>query len=61
MNTVGIEGYREFLARRDGDADLLHRSLASREEFFGGLEADPIRSSRLIDRDVFAQPAPPPT
>jgi hypothetical protein len=55
MNTVGIEGYREFLARRDGEADLLHRSLAIRDEFFDGLEADPIRSSRPIDRVVFAR------
>ncbi len=54
MNALGIEGYREFLARRDGDADLLNRSLTSREEFFGGLEADPIRSRRPIDRNVFA-------
>jgi hypothetical protein len=53
MNGVGIEGYRDFLARRDGDADLLHRRLASREEFFGALEADPVRSARLIDRQVF--------
>jgi len=54
MNALGIDGYRDYLVRRDGDADLLHRHLASREEFFGGLEADPIRSSRPIDRDVFA-------
>src|SRR5262249_8130960 len=51
--TTGIEGYRDFLTRRDGDADLLHRRLASREEFFGALEADPIRSQRRIDRNVF--------
>ncbi len=55
MNTIGIEGYREFLTRRDGDADLLNRSLATRDEFFGGLEADPVRSSRLVDRDVFGR------
>jgi hypothetical protein len=55
MNTLGIEGYREFLVRRDGDADLLHRHLASREEFFGGLVADPVRSKRPIDRGVFAR------
>jgi hypothetical protein len=53
MNALGIEGYRTYLARRDGDADLLHRRLASREEFFGALEADPVRSARAIDRDVF--------
>jgi hypothetical protein len=53
MSGLGIEGYREYLTRRDGDADLLHRRLASREEFFAGLEADPVRSIRHIDRDVF--------
>ena len=55
VTAVGIEGYREFLVQRDGDADLLHRHLASREEFFGGLVADPVRSSRSIDRGVFAR------
>jgi hypothetical protein len=55
MNVLGIEGYRDFLVRRDGDADLLHRSLASRDEFFDGLAADPLRSTRLIDRKVFAR------
>jgi len=25
MNDNGIEGYREFLLRRDGEADLLNR------------------------------------
>jgi len=55
MSAPGIEGYRAFLLRRDGDADLLNRSLARRDEFFGGLEADPVRSSHPIDRDVFAR------
>ena len=53
MSGVGIEGYRDYLIRRDGDADLLNRRLAGREEFFGALEANPVRSSRPIDRDVF--------
>jgi len=55
MNTTGIDGYRDYLARRDGDADLLNRRLASREEFFAGLEADPIRSKHHIDRKAFAR------
>jgi hypothetical protein len=50
MNTSGIDGYRTYLEKRDGDADLLNRRLASREEFFTGLEADPVRSTRDIDR-----------
>jgi len=55
MNETGIEGYRHYLARRDGDADLLNRRLASREEFFAGLAADPVRSKHHIDRKVFAR------
>ena len=55
MTALGIEGYRDYLVRRDGDADLLHRHLATREVFFGGLVADPVRSRRPIDRDVFAR------
>jgi hypothetical protein len=53
VSGIGIEGYRDYLARRDGDADLLHRRLARREEFFASLEADHIRSNRSINRDVF--------
>jgi hypothetical protein len=53
MNTSGIDGYRTYLEKRDGDADLLNRRLASREEFFKGLEADPVRSTHGIDRHVF--------
>jgi hypothetical protein len=53
MTGTGIEGYRIYLAHRDGDADLLHRRLANREEFFVSLEADPLRSARPIDRQVF--------
>jgi hypothetical protein len=53
MTGTGIEGYRVYLAQRDGDADLLHRRLANREDFFASLEADPVRSARPIDRQVF--------
>ena len=53
MSNSGIEGYRDFLVRRDGDADLLHRRLGSREKFFSTLETDPIHSSYPIDRDMF--------
>jgi hypothetical protein len=51
--STAIEGYRDFLVRRDGDADLLHRRLSSREEFFTSLTDDPVRSSRHIDQRVF--------
>jgi hypothetical protein len=53
MSGTGIDGYRDFLQRRDGEADLLNRHLAIREEFFGDLEADPLRSARRIDREAF--------
>ncbi|EUA85771.1 hypothetical protein I551_7925 [Mycobacterium ulcerans str. Harvey] len=53
MSSSGIEGYREYLARRDGEADLLHRRLATREEFFAAVVAEPIRSARRVDRQVF--------
>jgi hypothetical protein len=48
-----IAGYREFLQRRNGSADLLHRRLANREEFFSALEAEPLRSSVGVDRGTF--------
>lgn len=53
MNGTGIDGYRDYLVRRDGDADLLNRRLASREQFFEWLETDPVRSTHPIDRQVF--------
>ena len=55
MNSTGIKGYRDYLAQRDGEADLLNRRLASREEFFASLEENPVRSARPIDRDAFAR------
>lgn len=53
MSGTGIEGYQAYLTRRDGEADLLHRRLVNREDFFESLEADPVRSARHIDRQVF--------
>jgi hypothetical protein len=55
MNGMGIDGYRDYLARRDGQADLLNRRLASREAFFATLEAEPVRSRHRMDRQVFAR------
>jgi hypothetical protein len=49
----GIDGYRRYLAERDGVPDLLRRRLARREEFFAAIEARPVRSRRTIDRDTF--------
>ncbi len=53
MNGNGIEGYRDFLKRRDGDADLLNRRLANRDEFFARIEANPVRSIHPADRATF--------
>jgi hypothetical protein len=53
MNDTTIDGYREFLRRRDGEADLLNRRLANREEFFDGLETNPVRSADPADRTTF--------
>ena len=53
MNRTGIEGYRDFLARRDGEADLLNRRLANREHFFAELEDNPVRSAHPADRSTF--------
>jgi hypothetical protein len=55
MSPLGIDGYRDYLVRRDGEADLLNRRLASREEFFAALEADPVRSAQSVDPHVFAR------
>jgi hypothetical protein len=51
--SAGIDGYRQYLAERNGAPDLLRRRLERREEFFATIEADPVRSQRTIDRDSF--------
>lgn len=53
MTRTGIEGYRDFLSRRDGAADLLNRRLENREQFFDELEANPVRSAVPADRSTF--------
>lgn len=53
LATEGIEGYRAYLRERNGEADLLNRRLAHREEFFAKIEANPVRSRRVIDPEVF--------
>ena len=53
MNRTGIDGYRDFLAKRDGEADLLNRRLANREQFFGDIESNPVRSAHPADRATF--------
>jgi len=53
MSTTGIDGYRDFLKRRDGEADLLNRRLANREDFFNSIETNAVRSARPADRPTF--------
>lgn len=55
MSTNTIEGYREYLRTRDGEADLLNRRLENREQFFGSLVADPVRSKIPADRATFTR------
>ena len=49
----GIDGYRAFLVDRDGEADLRNRTLSRREDFFGAIEAEVVRSSMPVDRETF--------
>jgi hypothetical protein len=49
----GIAGYREFLKKRDGVADLYGDTLASREDFFAKIEAEPVRSKVNFDRSLY--------
>jgi hypothetical protein len=49
----GIVGYREFLVTRDGEADLLRRSLSKREAFFDELARNPVRSSVPVNRATY--------
>jgi len=52
-DSAAIDGYRQYLAERNGPPDLLRRRLERREEFFATIEADTVRSQRMIDRDSF--------
>src|SRR5215469_14260059 len=49
----GILRYREFLAARDGEADLLRHRLSKREAFFDELARSPVHSSTPIDRATY--------
>ena len=49
----GILRYREFLAARDGEADLLAHRLSKREAFFEEITRNPVRASAPIDRATY--------
>jgi hypothetical protein len=51
--TQGIRGYEEFLAARDGEADLARHTLSRRESFFADLEHRPVRSAAKVDRAAY--------
>jgi len=51
----GIARYREFLAARDGAADLLRHTLSKREAFFDEITRRPVRSRRVIDRAAYVR------
>jgi len=48
-----LDGYRRFLAARDGAPDLQRHRLARRESFFAALDAAPVQSRSPIDRAAF--------
>jgi len=51
----GTDGYRAFLAARDGRADLLRHTLARREAFFDGLARERLVAQYRPDRETFAR------
>jgi hypothetical protein len=48
-----LEGYRRFLAVRDGEPNLIRHTLSRREALFEELERTPVRSRLRIDRELF--------
>jgi hypothetical protein len=50
---AALEGYRQFLAARDGTVDLTRHTLSRREAFFAAAEATPVRSVHVIDRETY--------
>jgi len=49
----GLAGYREFLLRTEGAADLVRFQLERREQFFAEFESSRPRARFVADRDVF--------
>ena len=55
--SAAIQGYRSFLACRDGEPDREREVLPRREAFFRAVEERPVRSRRVFDRAVFLRNA----
>jgi hypothetical protein len=49
----GMEGYREFLKRRDGKPDIYGDKLEFREIFFEKIEQEVVRSKVVFDRSLY--------
>jgi hypothetical protein len=52
---AAILDYRRFLEARDGAPDVYRSTLVRREEFYRRVEAEPVRSRRVFDRDVYVR------
>jgi hypothetical protein len=50
---AALDGYRRFLAARDGTPDLRRHTLSRREAFFAALDTAPLRSRAAIDRAAY--------
>lgn len=50
-----IAGYHDFLVARDGEPDLVRRTLSRRETFFAELAREPVRSRWRPSRETFLQ------
>jgi hypothetical protein len=48
-----MDGYLEFLVRRDGEIHFARRTLSHREAFFDRLARDPVRAAVPIDREGY--------
>jgi hypothetical protein len=53
MTSAAINGYLHFLETRDGEVDIYRETLSEREGFYREIEAKPVRSRHVLDRDVF--------
>jgi hypothetical protein len=50
---TALDGYRRFLAERDGEPSLLRHTLARREAALADLDRHPVRSGAVVDRERF--------
>ncbi len=53
MTATAIDGYLDFLETRDGEVDIYAETLSGRESFYRDIDAKPVRSRHVFDREVF--------